>query len=127
MNNSENHQFQISGASESGKSTFIKQMRILFGEGYEDKDKLDSRKLILENIFEYIQCLIHGMQMLCLEYSDNLDMENIEIIRSLDLNKILPGEVEERYWIAADNIWKDSGIQICYQKRNEYPLGDNAA
>jgi hypothetical protein len=53
-------------------------------------------------------------------------MELVEIVRSLDLNKLHQEQVDERYWIAAENIWRDFGIQICYQRRNEFPLGDNA-
>jgi guanine nucleotide-binding protein G(i) subunit alpha len=104
----------------------MKQMKILHGGGFSNDEKLEFKILILQNIFEYLQCLIHGMDLLQLNYSDDLDMELVEIVRSLDLNKLHQEQVDERHWIAAENIWRDFGIQICYQRRNEFPLGDNA-
>jgi hypothetical protein len=101
------------------------QMRIFLGEGYSSEHQKLFRGLIFCNIFDHVQCLIRGMELLNLEYSDDLDMENVEIVRSLNLYDLYPEQVDERYWIAAENIWKDSGIQICYQRRNEFPLGDN--
>ena len=38
------------GAGESGKSTFLKQMRILHGEGYGKEDLLKFRPVVYSNI-----------------------------------------------------------------------------
>ena len=38
------------GAGESGKSTFLKQMRILHGKGYKEQDLLDYRSTVYGNI-----------------------------------------------------------------------------
>lgn len=35
------------GAGESGKSTFIKQMRIIHGEDYSESDRLEFRTIII--------------------------------------------------------------------------------
>lgn len=48
----------ITGTGESGKSTFIKQMRIIHGNGYSEEDKRGHIRLVYQNIFMAMQVLI---------------------------------------------------------------------
>lgn len=59
------------GCGESGKSTFIKQMRIIHGSGYSDEDKKGFCKLIYQNVFMSIQSIIKGLEQLGIEYNDS--------------------------------------------------------
>lgn len=45
----------IIGTGESGKSTFIKQMRIIHGNGYSEEDKRGHIRLVYQNIFMAMQ------------------------------------------------------------------------
>jgi len=56
------------GTGESGKSTFIKQMRIIHGSGYSDDDKRGYIKLVFQNIFMAMQSMIKAMDMLEISY-----------------------------------------------------------
>jgi hypothetical protein len=58
------------GTGESGKSTFIKQMRIIHGTGYSEDDKKGFIKLVYQNIFMAIQSMIKAMEMLRIEYKN---------------------------------------------------------
>lgn len=58
----------IEGTGESGKSTFIKQMRIIHGSGYSDDDKRGYTKLVFQNIFMAMQSMIKAMDMLRISY-----------------------------------------------------------
>lgn len=60
----------FSGTGESGKSTFIKQMRIIHGSGYNDNDRRDFIQLVFQNILTSMQNLIRAMSTLCIEYSN---------------------------------------------------------
>lgn len=60
----------IPGTGESGKSTFIKQMRIIHGSGYSDEDKRGFIKLVYQNIFMAMQSMIKAMDMLKIPYKD---------------------------------------------------------
>lgn len=59
----------FSGTGESGKSTFIKQMRIIHGSGYSDEDKRGFIKLVYQNIFMAMQSMIRAMDLLKIQYS----------------------------------------------------------
>lgn len=56
------------GTGESGKSTFIKQMRIIHGRGYSDEDKRSFTRLVYQNIFTAIQAMIQAMKTLQIPY-----------------------------------------------------------
>ena len=72
----------FTGTGESGKSTFIKQMRIIHGSGYTDEDKRGFIKLVFQNIFMAMQTMIRAMELLKIQY-ENSD----SVVRIL---KILP-------------------------------------
>lgn len=56
------------GTGESGKSTFIKQMRIIHGAGYSEEDKRGFTKLVYQNIFTAMQAMVRAMETLKILY-----------------------------------------------------------
>lgn len=62
------HLFCLIGTGESGKSTFIKQMRIIHGSGYSDEDRKGFTKLVYQNIFTAMQAMIRAMDTLRIQY-----------------------------------------------------------
>ena len=63
-------QFLLTGTGESGKSTFIKQMRIIHGSGYSDDDKRGFIKLVYQNIFMAMNSMVKAMDSLKIQYRD---------------------------------------------------------
>jgi phage/plasmid-associated DNA primase len=62
--------FVFLGTGESGKSTFIKQMRIIHGTGYSEEDKRSFVKLVYQNIFMAMHSMIRAMDTLKIQYRD---------------------------------------------------------
>ena len=58
------------GTGESGKSTIIKQMRIIHGAGYSDDDRRGFTRLVFQNILMAMQSLVRAMDNLKLPYSN---------------------------------------------------------
>ncbi|XP_025408136.1 G protein alpha q subunit isoform X2 [Sipha flava] len=112
------------GTGESGKSTFIKQMRIIHGSGYSDEDKRGFIKLVYQNIFMAMQSMIRAMDMLKIHYSDPTCSERAELIKSVDFETVTT--FESPYVEAIKALWGDAGIQECYDRRREYQLTDSA-
>ena len=85
--------FYIPGTGESGKSTFIKQMRIIHGAGYTDDDKKTFIKLVYQNIFMAMQSMIRAMDLLKIQYDDGSCMVSSKLIQLsifLDVNPLMP-------------------------------------
>uniref|UniRef100_A0A4W6GCP4 Guanine nucleotide-binding protein subunit alpha n=1 Tax=Lates calcarifer TaxID=8187 RepID=A0A4W6GCP4_LATCA len=106
------------GTGESGKSTFIKQMRIIHGAGYSDEDKRGFTKLVYQNIFTAMQAMIRAMETLKIPYKYEHNKGNANIVREVDVEKVTM--FENPYVDAIKSLWNDPGIQECYDRRREY-------
>jgi len=66
------------GTGESGKSTFIKQMRIIHGTGYSEEDKRSHIKLVYQNIFMAMHSMIRAMDTLKIQYRDKRNEASVD-------------------------------------------------
>lgn len=112
------------GTGESGKSTFIKQMRIIHGAGYSDEDKRGFIKLVYQNIFMAMQSMIKAMDLLKIQYAQSSSPQKAELIKEIDYETVTT--FEPPYVSAIKDLWSDAGIQECYDRRREYQLTDSA-
>jgi len=113
------------GTGESGKSTFIKQMRIIHGAGYTDEDKRTHIKLVYQNIFMAMQSMIRAMDLLKIQYEDpTCQQEKADLVKSVDYETVTT--FDAAYVTAIKDLWADPGIQDCYGRRREYQLTDSA-
>lgn len=112
------------GTGESGKSTFIKQMRIIHGSGYSDEDRKGFTKLVYQNIFTAMQAMIRAMDTLRIQYVCEQNKENAQIIREVEIDKV--SALSRDQVTAIKQLWLDPGIQECYDRRREYQLSDSA-
>ncbi|XP_065170619.1 guanine nucleotide-binding protein G(q) subunit alpha isoform X1 [Atheta coriaria] len=112
------------GTGESGKSTFIKQMRIIHGAGYSDDDKRGFIKLVYQNIFMAMQSMIRAMDLLKIKYCQQSNVDKADLVRGVDFETVTT--FESPYVDAIKDLWNDSGIQECYDRRREYQLTDSA-
>jgi len=112
------------GTGESGKSTFIKQMRIIHGAGYSEEDKRGFIKLVFQNIFMAMQSMIRAMDLLKIQYEDPTSADKAELVRTVDYETVTT--FESPYVEAIKDLWHDSGIMECYDRRREYQLTDSA-
>lgn len=124
------------GTGESGKSTFIKQMRIIHGQGYNEQDQLMHRKIIKKNIITSMQALCNAMEMLFISYEHEINaVQHSKLVKSIEIDtSVLRGkskqDAEDLFTIpvaeAIISLWNDRGIKECYDRRREYQLTDSA-
>jgi len=112
------------GTGESGKSTFIKQMRIIHGAGYSDDDKRGYIKLVYQNIFMAMQSMIDAMKLLEITYGNSQCIDHADLVKSKVYENV--STFEEPFVTAIKTLWNDTGIQSCYDRRREYQLTDSA-
>ncbi|KAJ6669600.1 hypothetical protein lerEdw1_000149 [Lerista edwardsae] len=112
------------GTGESGKSTFIKQMRIIHGAGYTEEDRKGFTILVYQNIFTAMHSLIKAMDSLQIQYTSEENKENGQIIAKVEVDKVTT--LEREHVEAIKRLWEDPGIQECYDRRREYQLTDSA-
>ncbi|KAK7933819.1 hypothetical protein WMY93_004715 [Mugilogobius chulae] len=111
------------GTGESGKSTFIKQMRIIHGGGYTDEDKRSYAKLVFQNIYTSMQTMIRAMEALGIAFSAPENQDHSNSILEVEVDKV--EELDPTHAVYIKDLWEDSGIQECYERRREYQLSDS--
>ncbi|CAF0826247.1 unnamed protein product [Adineta steineri] len=117
--------FLLFGAEGSGKSTLMKQMRIIYGTGYSEEDRRSFVKFVYQNICMAMQSMIRAMDTLKIQYRDkNNEQKHAPLVRSVDYTTVTI--LEPQYVEAIKSLWSDPGIKECYDRRREYQLIDSA-
>ncbi|KAM9385214.1 guanine nucleotide-binding protein subunit alpha-15.1 [Pholidichthys leucotaenia] len=111
------------GAGESGKTTFIRQMRIIHGQGFSEEDRKGFAKCIFQNIFTAIKAMTGAMIMLKIPYANRDNELYAQFLQ--DVNTVQVTQLEPRYVDAIRRLWADPGIRVCYSRRCEYQLLDS--
>ncbi|TMW41435.1 hypothetical protein DOY81_013484 [Sarcophaga bullata] len=112
------------GTHGSGKSTFIRQMRLFYEKTYTTYDRQKYIDTIYHNIFAAMKIMISAMQRLQIPFETQQNaLTNSMLIKYVDLNCIL--KLNVAYVTALKELWADSGIQECYLRRREYALLDS--
>ena len=104
----------FSGSEESGKSTLMKQMRIIHGTEYTKDERLYFLKHILKNIILAMKTLIDSMDGLNLLYESPENAEKADFIKSINVENDIKYEDVE----TIKNLWADAGIIECYNRKN---------
>ncbi|KAI3366335.1 hypothetical protein L3Q82_000495 [Scortum barcoo] len=111
------------GCAESGKSTFVKQLRIIYGHGYSDEDKRGFARLVYQNIFTAMQALIQAMNTLQIPYEQENNRANASLVSKVDVERVTV--LTNPYMDGIKSLWSDAGIQECYGRKREYRLSDS--
>ena len=120
------HRLLLLGAGESGKSTLVKQMKILHQNGFQDTERLDMVKEIRRNVREAVITVLKAMD--CIEPRLTLDRkENCGRAEwLLQYATCQDFEYPSEFYDHVKALWKDKGFLECYERSNEYQLIDSA-
>ncbi|XP_041671380.1 guanine nucleotide-binding protein subunit alpha-13-like [Cheilinus undulatus] len=119
------------GAGESGKSTFLKQMRIIHGQDFDQQAREEFRATIYSNVIKGIRVLVDAREKLHIPWGDQDNQPHGDNLMAFDTRsaKMASGQLETsvflRYLPAIKALWADSGIQNAYDRRREFQLGES--
>ncbi|XP_033824198.1 guanine nucleotide-binding protein subunit alpha-12a [Periophthalmus magnuspinnatus] len=116
------------GAGESGKSTFLKQMRIINGQEFDQKALLDFRDTIYDNILKGMRVLVDARDKLGISWQSCENEKQGMLVMSWEgrvgTTGVEPGEFQ-LYVMALNALWADTGIQEAYCRRSEFQLSES--
>ncbi|PAA56648.1 hypothetical protein BOX15_Mlig032566g1 [Macrostomum lignano] len=120
------HRLLLLGAGESGKSTIVKQMRILHINGFSPEEKRQKIMDIKKNIRDAILSITGAMSNLSppvtLEHADYEEYINYVQNEATKPDFDYPPEFFQ-YTI---KLWNDAGVRASFDRSNEYQLIDCA-
>jgi len=115
------------GSGESGKSTFLKQMRIINGSDFVEQELQQYRLVIYGNIVRGMRVLIDARDKLGIAWGDEANARPAQFIFDYDNNVKLEEPVFAQFVPAITALWSDSGIRTAFDRRREFQLVYNVA
>ncbi|XP_042248376.1 guanine nucleotide-binding protein subunit alpha-13b [Thunnus albacares] len=120
------------GAGESGKSTFLKQMRIIHGQDFDQKAKEEFRATIYSNVIKGIRVLVDAREKLHIPWGNPSNQMHGDTMMAFDTRAMMAhghGMVEakvfQHYLPSIRALWADQGLQNAYDRRREFQLGES--
>ncbi|KAJ8978673.1 hypothetical protein NQ317_019109 [Molorchus minor] len=113
------------GAGESGKSTFLKQMRIIHGIKFEQQLIREYQQVIYQNLVKGMKVLTDAREKLGIPWGD---CDNVDMARRLfqcENNVVLDPVNFSQYTPLLSGLWRDAGIRRAFERRIEFQLSDS--
>ncbi|CAF4766217.1 unnamed protein product [Rotaria socialis] len=116
------------GNAEAGKSTFLKQMKLIHGRGFKADEKHRLIPFIYRQILSVVRCICRAMNMLQIKFENERNEEYARVLSSPnnDDEDDSITTLSSRMIEAIRYVWSDEGVKICYHRRREYRLPDSA-
>ena len=114
------------GAGESGKSTIVKQMRVIHDDGYTPGERKQYRTVIHSNTIQSLFAILNAMKKLGIDFADEDRIQDVKMISTITGNSC-EREITYELGEIMTRIWIDEGVQTCFLRSNEYQLNDSAA
>ncbi|NWJ10213.1 GNAT3 protein, partial [Crypturellus undulatus] len=114
------------GAGESGKSTIVKQMKIIHKDGFTYQERMEFRPVIYSNALQSILSIVKAMTALGISYENPARVADEKQLCAM-ATTLEDGHMSSELAKLIKQLWKDQGIQACYARAAEYQLDDSAA
>uniref|UniRef100_A0A8C7YNF5 Guanine nucleotide-binding protein G(Olf) subunit alpha n=1 Tax=Oryzias sinensis TaxID=183150 RepID=A0A8C7YNF5_9TELE len=120
------HRLLLLGAGESGKSTIVKQMKILHVNGFNAEEKKQKVQDIRKNVKDAIVTIVSAMSTLIppVPLANPENQFRIEYIKSIA--PLSDFDYPQEFFDHAKKLWDDEGVKACFERSNEYQLIDCA-
>ena len=110
------------GSGESGKSTFLKQMRIIHGNDYDEEASKEFKTVIYGNIVKGMKVLIDARDKLHIPWGNEDNIVHAKFVFNYDNNTKLEDAVFAQFVPPMKELWTDSGILAAFDRRREFQL-----
>ncbi|KAF4635058.1 hypothetical protein G7Y89_g3051 [Cudoniella acicularis] len=113
------------GSGESGKSTIVKQMKIIHQSGYTKEELSMYRMTIYKNLVDCAKALIGAMRQFNIEPDVPINRQYSDFL--IDYQVITePPTLHPEVGMAIQSLWKDSSMAALMERQSEFYLMDSA-
>lgn len=113
------------GAGESGKSTVVKQMKIIHEHGYTPEECEQYRPVVYSNTVQSMIAILKAMESLAIPYENGDRQTDAKEVFAMASQS---DEIRftEDLVVRMKRLWADQGVQECVRRAREYQLNDSA-
>jgi guanine nucleotide-binding protein G(i) subunit alpha len=112
------------GAGESGKSTVLKQMKLIHHGGYNEQERESYKEIIFSTTVQSMRAILEALPMLDIQINPGNDARR-NVILSLPVQiegDTLPRDVAD----SIRGLWRDPAIREAVRRSREFQLNDSA-
>ncbi|CAH8444109.1 unnamed protein product [Schistosoma guineensis] len=114
------------GAGESGKSTILKQLKIIHQSSYTREECLLYKPVVYSNTVQSMIAIIRAMGHLYIKFEDKCRIDDARTLFAC-ANEAADGYLSTELYNALYQLWNDDGVQQCFKRSREYQLNDSAS
>jgi guanine nucleotide-binding protein G(i) subunit alpha len=112
------------GAGESGKSTVLKQMKLIHHGGYNEQERESYKEIIFSNTIQSMRAILEALPQLDLQLSPQNEARRATVLALPPQieSEVLPHDVAD----AVRSIWRDPAVKEAVRRSREFQLNDSA-
>jgi len=111
------------GSGDSGKSTILKQMRLIHKVPFSSQEIESYRQLVFENLIQGLRYILEAMEVMDLKVAED-HIPYVDMVENAhDLRDGEPFPMA--YYEPLKSLWNDSNVQQAYSRGNEAALPEN--
>ncbi|ROT41386.1 guanine nucleotide-binding protein alpha-2 subunit [Sodiomyces alkalinus F11] len=114
------------GAGESGKSTVLKQMKLIYAQGFSKSEKLEWKPVVFNNVVQSFRLIFDAMRELGVGF-ENPENDKHMAYLMVDYEISARDPLPKDYLEPIKSLWADGGVKMAIAKGNEFALHDNLA
>lgn len=114
------------GAAESGKSTLVKQMKIIHSDGFTQSELSAFRPTVLDNLLSSMKYVLTGMGLLRINLEHSSNKIYAEIVLASPSCFDMEFKIIDKVRSALKVLWKDRGVRLAVARGYDYELNDSA-
>ncbi len=122
QNNRRQVKLLLLGAGESGKSTFLKQMKIIHGLKFETDTLHEFQAIVYQNIIRGMKVLVDAREKLGIPWENEANASFAPFLLRVDNAMLFDTKVFIEYAVYVQQLWRDRGIKEAYERRREFQL-----
>lgn len=116
----------IVGSGESGKSTIVKQMKIIHLKGYSDDELYNYRPTVFKNLIECAKAVINAMRQFDIEPAQEENRAFCDFLLEYSVESGPQAMIDPKVGEAVQAIWNDPAREQLMDRQTEFYLMDSA-
>ncbi|XP_031419992.1 guanine nucleotide binding protein (G protein) alpha v1 isoform X1 [Clupea harengus] len=114
------------GAAESGKSTVVKQIKIIHSHGFSRRELISFKPAVLDNLLNSMKFVLWGMGLLRINLANQRNKDHAQSVLACDWCTGKDAELLPFLAQAFCCLWADQGVRAAAARGYEYQLNDSA-
>jgi guanine nucleotide-binding protein G(i) subunit alpha len=113
------------GAGESGKSTIVKQMKIIYENGYSQDERIRYKKIIFKNVIDAIINILDAMEKLSVYFTCPARVKDAKLVRNFASTFFFKNQLTHEIYNSIKRLWSNDDLQMVLEHSREYQVGNS--